>query len=985
MTATDCGGCGRSNRAGAQFCGGCGATLTTRCPACGCPAEADERFCTQCGASLDAGPASPAQPASAEGEHKQVTVLFADVARSMELAERLAADEWTQVVQGLFAVCRDAVEAFGGTVDKFTGDGVMALFGAPVAREDHAKRACHAALRLIEAAEAYAQGLRGRGIELTVRIGLNSGEVVAGAVGEAFTAVGHTVGLAQRMESLAEAGTIRVSEHTAALLGDEFGLADLGLTEIKGSSVPVRVFALRATPGSASTAGRRRSGSARLVGREAELSALRAALDDAGEGRAQVVGLVGEAGAGKSRLCDELARHATDLGVTVRRTAGVSHAQAVPLLPILGFLRDYFGVVDGDSSAAVRAKVTDRLLGLDAGFESDLGLIFDFMGVPDPGRLAPQLTPDVRRARVLETFRQVTARRSEQHTLLLILEDLHWFDPHSRVFLEGWLPSFPGSRTLVVTNFRPEFHAPWMGHSFYRQLPLAPLGGSAVLELLDELLGPDPSLAMLAPDLRSRSGGNPFFVEEIVRSLATDGTLAGAPGAYRLTRSAADVRVPATVQAVLAERIDRLTPTEKAVLQAAAVIGRTFTRPVLARVSGQPEAALANALRSLCSAELVQQSQSGTQYQFWHPLTQEVAYGTLLAASRRRLHREVAAGLVELEPDRHDELAPLVATHFEAAGDDREAARWQVRAATRAVRGDLVDAQSRLRKAISYADSVAETRDALVLRVRARTLLLRFGARTGMDSVEADGLYAEARQAAKRIGDPALHAPLSLGGGAVRLFNGDCAGGLSSYLRSCREADEAADEDMQALAYAVAAMTHTYTGPLSAATNAAATSLTHCVDDQRARLAHGISGTDVLCTTRIALLTQYGRLDEATRCIAAAPLDDEHSLVSEWRAWTLSLVAELVACTGEPAAVAGAAELNVARTAVAAGEALAIETEATTCATFLAEERARLDDPAALHTVAAGYEAIGATGHARRIRDELESGGALGAADQPTG
>jgi class 3 adenylate cyclase len=1087
-----CAGCGRRNRADARFCTGCGRSLAPVCPACGRPSHGGERFCSQCGAPLDAKIAAAAAVPAPEGERKQVTVLFADVVASMDLAERLDPDELTEVMQGLFAICGEAVEAFGGTVDKFTGDGIMALFGAPVALEDHARRACHAALELVESAAEYGLSLRARGIELAVRVGLNSGEVVAGSVGAAFTAVGHTVGLAQRMESLAEPGTARVSEHTRALVGDEFALRDLGPTQVKGSSVPVRVFALDAAAGGSASAGRRRTGSARLVGRDEELAGLQAALRAAMDGRAQVVGLVGEAGAGKSRLCAELARCAAELGVTVRQTAGVSHARSAPLLPILGFLRSYFGVDGADPAAVVRAKVAAQLVGPDAALETDLGLLLDFMEVPDPARPAPQLGPEVRRRRVLELFRRTTARRSEQQTLLLILEDLHWFDPHSVAFLEAWLPSFAGTRTLVVANFRPEFRAPWMGHSYYRQCPLGALGDSAVLELLDELLGPDPSLTMLSAQLRARTGGNPFFVEESVRALAADGTLAGAPGAYRLTRPTAQVRVPATVQAVLADRIDRMSATDKAVLHAAAVIGRVFTDRVLGLVTDVDVDTRADALRALCSVELLQPAGTAGEYRFWHPLTQEVAYGSQLAASRRRLHARAAQALIALGPDRHDELAPQIAAHFEAAGEDMEAARWQLRAGARAMRGDYAEAQRRLRSVVDHLALVAESDEALTLGVQARALLLRVGAITGVDPAVVDQLLVEARRSAERLGDPALLSVVSIADGSRRLYSGDPARGGDSFQEALRHAERAHEPGLMAFAEVAPANCCVFTGPLPQGLRAVERALALCGEDPLTGAAEiGYSVHDTACALRAMLLVQSGELIEAHRASHTALAFFELRPMALWHSWALATLALLADLRGEwahpdePAKVldlalalardsgsttaevralqaagvaalldgrpraaaatlaealaeartrrsglqeeasllahlarahlangvtaearAAAAEavavarrqgakvmecqaqwvlarvlresardeadVAAARAAVIAGEALAAETGAATYTPFLAEERARQDGGrAALAAAADDYEAVGATGHARRVRSDL--------------
>jgi predicted ATPase len=287
------------------------------------------------------------------------------------------------------------------------------------------------------------------------------------------------------------------------------------------------------------------------------MAILEDALGRAAEGRAQVVGVVGEPGVGKSRLCDEFVRSILARGISVRRTAGVSHGREVPLLPILAYFRDYFGITEAISPSQARERISDRLLGLDASFLGDLPLFFDFLEVPDPERSASLMAAEVRIRRIFEVLRRVTARRSERELAVLVWEDLHWFDPQSEAFLERLIENFPGSRTLVVANFRPEFSAAWMRHSYYRQIPLLPLSAEGVVEMLAELLGDDPSLASLPAYLLERTGGNPFFVEEVVRALVEDGTLAGRPGEYVLTRSLEQAGLPASVQAVLAARIDR--------------------------------------------------------------------------------------------------------------------------------------------------------------------------------------------------------------------------------------------------------------------------------------------------------------------------------------------------------------------------------------------------------------------------------------------
>ena len=717
------------------------------------------------------------------------------------------------------------------------------------------------------------------------------------------TAHGHTVGLAQRMEAMAVPGCAYLTEHTARLAEGWFRLRDLGPKTVKGAREPLRVFVLEgpAPPRSASAT---RRGTSRLVGRASEMARLEEALTRAAEGHAQVVGVVGEPGVGKSRLCDEFALSAIARGISVRRTAGVSHGGEVPLLPILAFFRSYFGITEADSAAQARERISDRLLALDPAFRDDLPLFFDFLEVPDPEHPAPQLAAEVRMRRVFEVLRRVTARRSEREVLVLLYEDLHWFDPQSAAFLERVVASFPGTRTLLVTNFRPEFSAAWMRHSYYQQISLMPLSAAAVGELLGDRLGDDPSLAPLPAYLLERTGGNPFFVEEVVRALVEDGTLAGQPGSCRLARPLEQTGLPASVQAVLAARIDRLSAECKPVLQSAAVIGRTFAEAVLARVTGKAAEALTDVLSALCAAELLQEAQRYpvAEYRFWHALTQEVAYGTLLGGRRARLHAAVAEALIELEADHLDESAAVVAWHWERAGRYLESARWSIRAAEFALRSDLAEALRRWRVALDLLERVEESRETLELGVRTLVRLIRFSARVGLEAAEADRLEARGMALAERLGDPGSSSMMVLATGSLRLFAGDLPEALARYLEAARQSEEIDDPDLEVALQMVPPLLWSRLGPLGDGLRWADRVVDLCGDNpDRGAIVIGYSVLGALLTFRAQVLVRAGRVTDARTDVERAIAVVRPRREPETLSWALALVPLLEWLSGDDA------------------------------------------------------------------------------------
>lgn len=745
------------------------------CPACGHDNRPQAKFCEECGGALRAAPpAAPPRPytprhlaeriltsrAALIGERKPVTVLFADVQGSMSLAEQVDAEEWHAIMNRFFAILADGVHRFEGTVNQYTGDGIMALFGAPLAHEDHAQRACHAALHLTTAVRDYAQALRReRGLQFSVRMGLNSGEVVVGAIGDDlrmdYTALGHTVGLAARMEQLCEAGRVYLTAATAALVEGFFALDDLGPFTIKGVREPVRVFALGG-PGPLRTRldVSQARGLTRFVGRGAELAALEAALAEAAAGRGAVVALCAAAGVGKSRLCLEFTGRARARGSRVAQSVALAHGAAVPYLPILGLLRDLTGIGERDAPPVVRQKLAGALLLCDEAFKPQLPLLFDFLGAADLERpVAAGTDADAFQRLLRDVLLALLRERATRAPAVAVIEDLHWCDPASDAVVRTLVEGLGAARVLLVLDYRPQYDGGWLRAAGARVLALEPLAAADIGALLDELLGADPSLAPLRARLLERAAGNPFFAEELVRGLVQSGALAGTRGAYRLERPFDDTGIPTTLQAVLAARIDRLPPADKEVLQAAAVIGKTFAAAVLARATGLGDAPLAARLAALAGAELIAAAGDDDVYVFAHPLTQEVAYAAQLHTRRAAVHGAVAralaasAGAVVTA-----DAAALLAYHWEAAGEPVEAALSHHRVA-RALAGTASEeALDRLRRGAALLAAAPETDEVVQAALRTAEDLVRLGGTAGLPVEEGAAVFAAGRALAERSG-----------------------------------------------------------------------------------------------------------------------------------------------------------------------------------------------------------------------------------------
>ena len=606
-----------------------------------------------------------------EGERKQVTVLFADLKDSTELIRGLDPEAAQQLLDPAIHRMMDAVHRFEGTVNQVLGDGIMALFGAPIAHEDHALRACYAALAMQAAMRAYTEEVRRtRGLELRMRVGLNSGEVVVRAIGNDlhmdYSAVGETTHLAARMEQMATPGSIRLTASTLGLVEGLVQVTALGPVPVKGLVEPVEVFEL---VGASSLRRRLQAAAARgltpFVGRQQELEALYQALARAQTGHGQVVALVGEAGVGKSRLVHECVHSHRTQGWRVLESASVSYGKATPYFPVMDLLKRYCHVDDGDDVRTIRAKVTGQVLTLDETLQETLP-----GSAGAPGRRAGRqplshLDPPQRRQRTLDGLKRVLLRESQVQPLLLVFEDLHWIDAETQALLDRLVESLPTARLLLLVNYRPEYQHGWGSKTYYTQLRLDPLPPASADEFLQALLGDDPSLAPLKQLLIARTEGNPFFLEESVRTLVETGVLVGEPGAYRLAQALPTIQVPATVQAVLAARIDRLPPEEKRLLQTAAVIGTEVPLPLLQAIADLPEAALHRGLAHLQAAEFLYETRlfPEPEYTFKHALTHEVAYNSLLLERRRGLHARLVEALEALAPERVAEQVERLAHH----------------------------------------------------------------------------------------------------------------------------------------------------------------------------------------------------------------------------------------------------------------------------------------------------------------------------------
>ncbi|WP_233857670.1 adenylate/guanylate cyclase domain-containing protein [Paraburkholderia sp. HD33-4] len=796
-----CTRCGFENPSGVKFCEECGAKVRHACPACGHEISANARFCGECGAPTQRSSAAPDVPliaqapveytpphlaarirsefaaiearGDADGERKTITALFADIASSTALINDLDPEEARRLIDPVLALMMRAVHHYEGYVAKSMGDGILALFGAPIAHEDHAQRALYAALRMQDEMRSYADRVRlAEGITLQIRVGVNSGEVVVRGIRyddlhADYDPVGHSINIASRMESIALPGSIVASEHTHKLAEGYIAFKTLGATPIKGLSKPLTVFEVQGLgPLRTRLQIAASRGLARFVGRKDELAQLEHAFTQAAAGHGQIVGVVGEPGVGKSRLFYEFKLHPPG-ECLVLETFSVSHGRAYPYLPLIELLKDYCQISMQDDERRRREKITGKVLTLDSAMQGSLPYFFHLIGVTDSGSALAQMDPHIRRLRMFEAITRLLVRESLDHPIVLIVEDLQWLDSESAAFLDFLCGSVTNTRILLLVNYRPEYRHDWGHKSHYTQLWLNPLGEGEADELLSTLLGNATEFAVIKQLILEKTEGNPFFIEEVVQTLIEEGVLRGGLGQYQLQKNPVTLHIPTTVQGVLAARIDRLAPLEKTLLQTLAVIGKTFRLSLLVRVVDEQEDDLRSGLARLKDGEFIfeQPSFPEVEYTFKHALTQEVVYGSLLSERRHTLHERTAQAIESLSDTHLEEHYSELAHHFSRSGNSPKAVEYLHYAGRQALqRSANAEAVTHFTTALALLDRLPENRERAVQELELQiTLGPALMAARGIGASEVEKTYTRALALCRQLGETDQLFPALLG------------------------------------------------------------------------------------------------------------------------------------------------------------------------------------------------------------------------------
>jgi class 3 adenylate cyclase len=740
--------CGVENREGRKFCAECGAAFSLRCPSCGTENTVREKFCGECGAALAAAasgslpkasefaptaqdvrvrPAESDSSGALEGERKTVTALFADIKGSMELMEDLDPEEARAIVDPALKLMIDAAHRYGGYIVQSTGDGIFALFGAPIAHEDYPQRAVFAALRMQEDLKRYSDKLRERRQPpLSVRVGVNSGEVVVRSIQTdeqhtEYTPIGHSISLASRLQTFATPGSVVIGESVRKFVEGYFILKTLGPTQVKGVSEPVNIYEVTSV-GPLRTRLQRAAGRGltRFVGRAREMDAMKAAAEQARAGRGQIVAAMAEPGVGKSRLLFEF-KAVSQSSWMVLEAFSASHGKASAYLPVIEVLHSYFQIAAEDDARERREKVAEKIAILDRTLEVGLPYLYGLLGIVDTPDPIAQMDAQTRKRRTHEAIKRMVLRESLNQPLMIIFEDLHWIDDETQELLNLLADSIATAKILLLVSYRPEYKHEWGNKTYYTQLRLDPLGHQSAEEMLSSIVGDSKDLLPLKRLIMEKTECTPFFMEETVQMLLDDGALVR-NGSIRLIKPLAELKIPPTVQDILAARIDRLPPEEKELLQALSVLGREFTINLLKAVVSNSDDELNQMLNDLQVAEFIyEQPVAGNiQYIFKHGLTQEVAYNSILLERRKLIHARTGAA-IEAEYTNHlEDHIEKIGYHYSRSGNARKTAQYMSLAANQALkRSAYSDAMNRAEAGLDALNTLPESteRDSLELEL----------------------------------------------------------------------------------------------------------------------------------------------------------------------------------------------------------------------------------------------------------------------------
>jgi len=815
-----CPKCQTDNPETKKFCRKCGTKLVRVCAHCGSECLPEDEFCGECGRSLMAEEAAPpidySRPQtytpkfladkiltarqSLEGERKLVTILFADVANYTSMSEKLDPEEVHQIMDGCFKALLDEIHRYEGTIDKFTGDGVMALFGAPVAHEDHAQRACYAALAIQRAMEGYGEKVKREcGVDFKMRVGLNSGPVIVGSVGNDlkmdYTAVGDTVNLASRMQTIAEPGAVLLSEHTYRMARDFFKFQSLGRVPVKGKEEPVEAYKLlQATEVATRIEAAVIRGLTRFVGRGKEMEALQEAFEKARSGSGQVVGVVGEAGVGKSRLLLELRKMLPEGEYTYLQGSCLHYGGSMPYLPFLDILRSYFDIKEGDREFIIKKKMAEKTGQLDEKLKGVLPPLHDILSLKVEDEEYLKLDPPLKRVKIFEAIRDLLVRVSQDTPLVLAVEDLHWIDKTSEEFLDYLIGFLANAHIMLILLYRPEYTHQWGSKSYYCQVGVDQLSLAYSAELVQSILEEGEVVPELRELILNRAAGNPLFMEEFTHTLLENGSIRRKNHEYVLTRKASEIQVPDTIQGVIAARMDRLEENLKRTMQVASVIGRDFAYRILQTITGMREE-LKSYLINLQGLEFIYEKSlfPELEYIFKHALTQEVAYNSLLLKRRKEIHEKIGKAIEELYHDRLEEFYEMLAYHY-SRSDNQEKACHYLRLSSIKVgaRNSIIESVRFGKEAIAVLNQMPQTDENKRRGIEMRLLLSGPLIATSQGS-DAQQMMEEGARLAEEVGDDRSLADLYGSLGLSRIIQGDPVRGAEYAEKAFQAAERTGD------------------------------------------------------------------------------------------------------------------------------------------------------------------------------------------------